>query len=151
MELILQLWCLLVFFIFIFIFVCVLTFRMLPKHSCLVDSFRARAFCGTYSKDGSVFLCACQGKQHLSWPSGEPCKCDPSPLLLYLLQIVSYTCITPWVPASRDIAPSVLVMSDGAYWTLTSGRMVCDFGPSGPLNLVPMPIFLLLLPTERGN
>ena len=57
---------------------------------------------------------------------GEPCKCDPSPLLLYLLQIVSYTCITQWVPASRDIAPSVLVMSDGAYWTLISGRMVCD-------------------------
>ena len=53
--------------------------------------------------------------------SGEPCKCDPSSLLLYLLQIVSYTCITQWVPASRDIAPFVLVMSDGAYWTLISG------------------------------
>jgi len=35
---------------------------MLPEHSCLVDSFRSRAFCGTYSNDGSMFLCACQGE-----------------------------------------------------------------------------------------
>lgn len=35
--------------------------RMLPEHPCLADAFNGRAFCGTYSKDGSKFISAVQG------------------------------------------------------------------------------------------
>ena len=34
---------------------------MLPEHPCLADSFESRAFCGTYSRDGSIFISGVQG------------------------------------------------------------------------------------------
>lgn len=36
-------------------------FRFLPSHCSIVERFRSKAFCGTYSHDGSVFMSACQG------------------------------------------------------------------------------------------
>ena len=36
-------------------------FRFLPNHCAIIERFRSKAFCGTYSFDGSVFMSACQG------------------------------------------------------------------------------------------
>lgn len=38
------------------------TMNMLPRYSCIADQFEARVFCGSYSKDGSKFISACQDK-----------------------------------------------------------------------------------------
>ena len=38
---------------------------MLPEHPCVADGYDSRAFCGTYSEDGSIFISAVQGIQAL--------------------------------------------------------------------------------------
>ena len=39
-------------------------YRMLPEYPCLADSFESRAFCGTYSRDGSIFISGVQGRRY---------------------------------------------------------------------------------------
>ena len=34
---------------------------MMPRHPYLIDFYRARVFCGTYNRDGSMFISAVQG------------------------------------------------------------------------------------------
>ena len=36
-------------------------FRYLPNHRHIVDNYFHKAFCGTYSKEGNIFLTAAQG------------------------------------------------------------------------------------------
>ncbi|BFZ13401.1 hypothetical protein BsWGS_16440 [Bradybaena similaris] len=43
---------------------CYFNSRYLPNHSTEVDSYNSKAFCGTYSQDGNIFLSACQD-QHI--------------------------------------------------------------------------------------
>ena len=41
--------------------VCVCVCSILPQYPSLVDVYTAKVFCGTYNKDGSVFISAVQG------------------------------------------------------------------------------------------
>lgn len=41
---------------------CTVTSRYLPNHKEIKASYRNKAFCGTYSQDGDIFLSACQDK-----------------------------------------------------------------------------------------
>ena len=88
----------------------------------MADMFEARVFCGTYSKDGSTFMCVCQGEHYCTAATAERsdtetarinqlcgtvdlgvvCGCglldrSPSP---YVLQISPYTCMTRMVASS---------------------------------------------------
>lgn len=36
------------------------TSEFLPRHCCVADSFESRVFCGSYSNDGDIFVCAPQ-------------------------------------------------------------------------------------------
>ncbi len=45
---------------------CQITDRFLPNKRQVLLKYRQKAFCGSYSDDGDLFLSACQGKYHQS-------------------------------------------------------------------------------------
>ncbi|XP_064398579.1 DDB1- and CUL4-associated factor 11-like isoform X2 [Halichondria panicea] len=77
-----------------------LTSEMLPSHHCMADSLDSRVFCGTYSKDGSIFLSSTQD----SW------------IRLYDTQGSNFKCFKAL--QARDVGWSILdtVLSPDQQW-----------------------------------
>ena len=94
---------------------------MLPEHPCLADSFESRAFCGTYSRNGSIFISGVQGKKILEFADSRVCY-----IFFFFVQITVCICMILVAGTSSGTSQSVLVMLGGAYWTLQSGEYHVD-------------------------
>jgi WD repeat-containing protein 23 len=86
-----------------------LTQHMMPRHPYLIDFYRARVFCGTYNRDGSMFISAVQDKR------------------LYLYETSKFEKYKSIV--GRDIGWSILdvVFSQDQYWFAYSTWSPCIY------------------------
>lgn len=92
----------------------------LPNRFKPVENLSNKMFCGTFSKDGDVFLSASQGKHYLvrCWAAMKYLSS-----FYFSFQIVCYACTIHQEVNSSVLKKSPLVTLVGASWTRPSARM----------------------------